>query len=204
MTAARRRRRLQTPRVHRVSIRLSDAEWDAVRAQAHRDRLSVGAWIAETLVERPADTSPDSVDSSALRAVLAELNQARTQLAKAGGLLNQAVGRRRRCPAEHPGHPPDRLRRRRHRRHRRRLAGPRRTAAWQGGALRRQLSALLRPRAGGHHRHAGGADRLTAPLLRRPGQLEQLDVRLFVNGMTWSDPTAYRPDGGRPASISGR
>jgi hypothetical protein len=35
-------------------------------------------------------------------------------------------------------------------------------ARWRGGALRRQLSALLRPRPGGDHRRAGGADRLRA------------------------------------------
>jgi hypothetical protein len=33
----------------------------------------------------------------------------------------------------------------------------------RGGAVRRQLSALLRPRPGGDHRRAGGADRLRAP-----------------------------------------
>jgi catechol 2,3-dioxygenase-like lactoylglutathione lyase family enzyme len=47
-------------------------------------------------------------------------------------------------------------------------------ARWRGGALRRHLSALLRPRPGGDHRRAGGADRLRAPAGRqrrtkRPG-----------------------------------
>jgi hypothetical protein len=37
---------------------------------------------------------------------------------------------------------------------------PTRGARWRGGELRRHLSALLRPRPGGDHRRAGGADRL--------------------------------------------
>ena len=44
------------------------------------------------------------------------------------------------------------------------VASPRRGARWRGGALRRHLSALLRPRPGGDHRRAGGADRLKAAL----------------------------------------
>jgi catechol 2,3-dioxygenase-like lactoylglutathione lyase family enzyme len=39
-------------------------------------------------------------------------------------------------------------------------ASPRRGARWRGGELRSHLSALLRPRPGGDHRRAGGADRL--------------------------------------------
>ncbi len=69
-------------------------------------------------------------------------------------------GRRPARAGEHPGHPPCRIRSRRHRRCRRQLASPRRGARRRGGALRRQLSALLRPRPGGDHRRAGGADRL--------------------------------------------
>jgi catechol 2,3-dioxygenase-like lactoylglutathione lyase family enzyme len=40
-------------------------------------------------------------------------------------------------------------------------------AHWRGGGLRRHVSALLRPRSGGDHRRAGGADRLRAPAGRR-------------------------------------
>jgi catechol 2,3-dioxygenase-like lactoylglutathione lyase family enzyme len=40
------------------------------------------------------------------------------------------------------------------------FACPRRGARRRGGALRRQLSAVLRPRPGGDHRRAGGADQL--------------------------------------------
>jgi catechol 2,3-dioxygenase-like lactoylglutathione lyase family enzyme len=54
-------------------------------------------------------------------------------------------GRRPARAAEHPRYPPCRIRGRRHRRRRRRVASPWRGARWWGGALRRQLSALLRP-----------------------------------------------------------
>jgi catechol 2,3-dioxygenase-like lactoylglutathione lyase family enzyme len=70
-------------------------------------------------------------------------------------------GRRPARAGEHPGHPPYRIRSRRHRRRRRWLASPRRGAHRRGGALQRQLSALLRPWPGGDHRRAGGADRLS-------------------------------------------
>ena len=41
------------------------------------------------------------------------------------------------------------------------------------GKLRRQPSALLRPRPGGDHRRAGGADRLRAPAGRQPPRQHQ-------------------------------
>jgi catechol 2,3-dioxygenase-like lactoylglutathione lyase family enzyme len=43
------------------------------------------------------------------------------------------------------------------------VASPRRGAPWWGGALPRQVPALLRPRPGGDHRHACGADWLRGP-----------------------------------------
>jgi catechol 2,3-dioxygenase-like lactoylglutathione lyase family enzyme len=58
-----------------------------------------------------------------------------------------------------------------------------------GGALRRHLSALLRPRPGGDHRRAGGADRLRAPAGRqrrskRPG----LGQRVRGSPLSGDDP----------------
>src|SRR3954452_17480993 len=51
------------------------------------------------------------------------------------------------------------------------VASPWRGARWRGGALRRHLSALLRPRPGGDHRRAGGADRLRCSCARPAADL---------------------------------
>jgi hypothetical protein len=92
MTAdQRRRRRHRTARPRRITVRFAEAEWEAVWTLARRDRLAVAAWIAVAASERASEARSGRLDTAALRQVLGELNLARTQLAKAGGLLNQAV-----------------------------------------------------------------------------------------------------------------
>lgn len=85
-----RRHRLTDPRTHRVTVRFSAAELLTISVAAATDRLAVGAWVAD-VATRVAAGDRSRAEISQLRAMLAELAQARTQLAKAGGLLNQAV-----------------------------------------------------------------------------------------------------------------
>lgn len=90
----RRRRRNPERRPRRLSIRLSDEELWALESAADDAELSVGAWVADVAVAvacKSGRGAADAVIGSALREALTELNQCRTQLAKAGGLLNQAV-----------------------------------------------------------------------------------------------------------------
>jgi hypothetical protein len=87
----RRRRRHREARPRRLTVRFSAAEWDAVWTLAQRDRLAVAAWVAVAASEKASDKRADGVGQADLRAVLGELNLARTQLAKAGALLNHAA-----------------------------------------------------------------------------------------------------------------
>jgi hypothetical protein len=87
----RRRRRHQAPRPKRLTVRFSADEWDVVWTLARRDRLAVAAWVAVAASEKASPTPTAGPGQSDLRAVLGELNLARTQPAKAGALLNQAV-----------------------------------------------------------------------------------------------------------------
>jgi Asp-tRNA(Asn)/Glu-tRNA(Gln) amidotransferase A subunit family amidase len=97
------------------------------------------------------------------------------------------AGRRPARAGERPGHPPSRIRSRRHRRRCRSLASPRRGARWRAGALRRQLSALLRPRPRRDHRRAGGADRLRVPARRQPPRQRQWSSRGRIPDATVSE-----------------
>ncbi len=85
-----RRHRLTEPRTHRVTVRLSASELLTISIAAAAERLAVGAWIAD-VAARVAAGDRSRAEVSQLRIVLSELTQTRTQLAKAGGLLNQAV-----------------------------------------------------------------------------------------------------------------
>src|SRR4051812_19439160 len=69
-------------------------------------------------------------------------------------------GRPRAGAGQRSGHSPHPLRRRRHRGIARRPASAWRRAGRRAGELREQLLALLRARAGRHHRRAGGEDQL--------------------------------------------
>jgi hypothetical protein len=72
-------------------VRFSDAEWHAVWTPARRDKLAVAAWIAVAALDRAQESTAKHSDAAVLRSMLGQLNLARTQQAKAGALLNQAV-----------------------------------------------------------------------------------------------------------------
>ena len=86
------------------------------------------------------------------------------------------------------------------------LARARRGAGWRGGALRRQLSALLRPRPRGDHRRAGGADRLSAlaagcDLGREKVRLRQLSRTMAAQ--VWLPACRSSAHHGRRSSTAG-
>jgi hypothetical protein len=97
----RRRRRHKTPRPRRITVRFSESEWEAVWTPARRDKLAVAAWVAGAALDPAQESTAKHSDAAALRSLLSELNLARTQLAKAGALLNQALAAPFGAPEEH-------------------------------------------------------------------------------------------------------
>lgn len=86
----RRRRHHQQPRTHRVTVRFSDEEHQAVLANAAEARLAVGAYLAEVGV---APLTPVAADEGqgARAALLIELMGVHRQVRGAAHNLNQAV-----------------------------------------------------------------------------------------------------------------
>lgn len=87
---SRRRRHNVEPRTHRVTVRLSDEEYEAVVANAGTARLAVAAYLAEAGVA-PLVPAADAGGQDERSALLIELMGVHRQVRGAAHNLNQAV-----------------------------------------------------------------------------------------------------------------
>ncbi|GAA2105602.1 hypothetical protein GCM10009801_81770 [Streptomyces albiaxialis] len=85
--AGRRLRHTKTPRDHRVNLRISAAEYEALKQAADRSRLAVGAYAARSAVAvAKGEIVPLPVDERELRR---EVIDSRADMNRIGNNLNQ-------------------------------------------------------------------------------------------------------------------
>jgi hypothetical protein len=94
-SVSRRRRHLDVPRTHRVTVRLSDEEHQAVVANADAARMAVAAYLAEAGVAplEPVTAGATGGERDERAALLIELMGAHRQVRGAATNLNQAVAK---------------------------------------------------------------------------------------------------------------
>lgn len=84
-----RRTRMQDRRCRKVNLRLSDAEFDALRRAADSHQLAIGAYAARAAVAHAQSASGTGDGSGSLRELHAELAQAWTAISRVGTNVNQ-------------------------------------------------------------------------------------------------------------------
>ena len=124
---------------------------------------SVWSWRAEAEVEGLFADQCTGLDGVRCDIAMVRTPDGHSRLELAKYRSPAAISAGPRTAAQHPGHAPRDVRRRRHRGRRCPPAPSRRRTRRRDGPVRGQLSALLRPRPGGHHRRTGRATGLRLP-----------------------------------------